>query len=278
MQASCCRLNSPLTVPARVPASVPVSFSGECSFPHPLTVKMHFQLGQAMVEFILALFVLMPLLLIIPLLGKYLDLAHVTTLASRFAAFEASVRHGSSTHGWATAEQLSDELRTGLYKLPARSTTSTRSGSAEPLWYEHRGRPLISTDAASLNVSASHLVPSGLARPRFADDLGLADGHLFHASVSLRVNNIADLTPFDELDLRIERHSALLVDSWAAANSAAVVKALQRRPGKLTGHFPYQPLQSLLTPIKPFIRILEGEHAPTGGEVSPDVVPEDRIR
>lgn len=270
------RRRVPVTLPATPPVPLPSLAAAASS--RVRTTGFAACAGQAMTEFLLALLLLMPLLLIIPLLGKYLDLAHLTTLASRFAAFEASVRHGSSHHGWASAEQLNEELRTRLYKLPAPSAASPDRGSTEPLWYEHRGRPLFTGEAASLNVSTTQLVPSGLPRPHFADDLGLADDHLFQASVTLSLHNIADLAPFDELDLRFERHHVLLVDSWAAASSAAVVNALQRRPGKLNGPFPYQPLQSLLTPIRPFIRILEGERAPVGGEVAADVVPEDRIR
>ena len=74
-----------------------------------LTMKINnysSQAGQSTIELIVASLILVPLFLIVPLLGKYLDLAQTTEIASRYVAFEGAVHHSSSTEGWKTDAEL----------------------------------------------------------------------------------------------------------------------------------------------------------------------------
>jgi hypothetical protein len=63
--------------------------------------------GQAMVELVIAAgFVLVPLFLAIPLIGKYLDMRSAAVQASRYAAWERTVWYGgsaASSIGWTAA-------------------------------------------------------------------------------------------------------------------------------------------------------------------------------
>ena len=45
------------------------------------------QQGQALTEFLVASLVVVPLFLLIPMIGKYQDMAHNTLMASRYVAF-----------------------------------------------------------------------------------------------------------------------------------------------------------------------------------------------
>jgi hypothetical protein len=49
------------------------------------------QSGQSLAEFSVALVVLVPLLLIVPLLGKYIDMNQAALQASRYVAWEKTV-------------------------------------------------------------------------------------------------------------------------------------------------------------------------------------------
>ncbi len=51
------------------------------------------QHGQAMPEFLVAMLALVPLFIIVPYLAQYIEVAHSTTSASRFAGYEASMYH-----------------------------------------------------------------------------------------------------------------------------------------------------------------------------------------
>ena len=70
----------------------------------------HRQHGQSTVEFLVLALVLLPLFLIVPLLGKQLDIAQTAASASRYVAFEGVVHHGSSLQPWKSDAQLADEV------------------------------------------------------------------------------------------------------------------------------------------------------------------------
>ena len=67
------------------------------------------QAGQATTEFVVLCLALVPIALIVPLLGKYIDLMHATEAASRYVAFEGTVHHSST--GWKGDAVLSEEVR-----------------------------------------------------------------------------------------------------------------------------------------------------------------------
>ena len=63
-----------------------------------LNITVRQQLGQAMTEFnVVAAFVLVPLFIMIPLLGKYIDMKHSSVQAARYMAWERTVYFETST-------------------------------------------------------------------------------------------------------------------------------------------------------------------------------------
>jgi hypothetical protein len=118
--------------------------------------------GQAMTELLIAAsFVLIPLFLLIPLLGKYIDIRHAAIQAARYEAWEYTVWYNGTAGG------ISDD-RPGGYPntLPIKTVTQTESESMRrffsrtdlpvsgdddsgwdiadrnPLWTDHRGNAL----------------------------------------------------------------------------------------------------------------------------------------
>ena len=88
------------------------------------------QRGQSTVELVVLSFVLIPLLLIVPLVGKYMDIAQTTAEASRYTAFEGTVRHSSSTDGWKSDADLATEVRRRFFsnsEMPSVMNTSADS-------------------------------------------------------------------------------------------------------------------------------------------------------
>lgn len=137
------------------------------------------QLGQAMTEFqITAVYILVPLFLFIPLLGKYLDIKHATIEAARYQAWEYTA--------WYNAADNHDIMKNFTsasvpYKTPAQTVTETqrrffsaiREGSAaipistadkdkgwkavdrNPLWTDHRAQPLFTGNMTATLVTSS---------------------------------------------------------------------------------------------------------------------------
>lgn len=101
------------------------------------------QHGQAMTEFLVACLVLIPLFLAMPLLGKYLDMAHAGVQGSRYLAWERTV--------WAPSDksdlELIQEMRHRVYTAvgePLRPTDGAGPPAAyNPLWKDQAGAPML---------------------------------------------------------------------------------------------------------------------------------------
>ena len=107
---------------------------------------------------ITAAFVLIPLLLLIPLLGKYIDIQHATIEAARYEAWEYTVWYASNNErptGFTGAQPVKGTVQTQREALKRFFTSTDRPidsvadtgatiGPAErnPLWTDHRGDPL----------------------------------------------------------------------------------------------------------------------------------------
>ena len=239
--------------------------------------------GQSTVEFIVLALVLIPLLLTVPLIGKYMDLAQTTTSASRYVAFEGMVHHGASLHPWKSDAALAVEVRRRLFSnsdAPIKSDDVAGDFNAHrnPLWFDHRGDALLPSFAS--NVGASSLRES-LDQPfgaAYASGMGLSRSNLHTGVARVTVPDIDGLAPFDTLGLAMQRTTTVLVDPWSASGPDTVRSAVRNDGWNPLGHFPYRPLQVLVTPIEPFVAVLEGASPPDIGRVDPEFVPADRIR
>lgn len=247
---------------------------------HPPARRMR---GQSTVEFLVLALVLLPLILIVPLLGKQLDIAQTAASASRYVAFEGTVRHGSSLQTWTPDAQLADEVRRRFFST---STAVVKTGDVagefgahrNPLWTDHRGDALLPSFAANVGTASRRTAPTQPASAVFASGMGLDTNNLHTGSVRIKVADVAGLAPFDALGLSIERHTTVLVDPWSASGPAAVRSALRRGPWRLEGHFPFGVLEAAAAPLKLIPLVLEGTRLPEIGRVDPDFVPADRIR
>ena len=105
--------------------------------------------GQALTETLVALIVLVPILLLIPYLGKYLDVKHKTEDSARYVLWERTIFSdpGSS---WQSGEnqksdaRLKNEVRARILEEPrAGIVAQTQSGTLNPLWEDHTGDDLV---------------------------------------------------------------------------------------------------------------------------------------
>src|SRR5690606_31683869 len=117
--------------------------------------------GQAMTELLIAAtFVLVPLLLLIPLLGKYIDIRHATIQAARYEAWEYTVWYNGSYGGTddrpkgypnplpvkTVVETEREAMRRCFSNTETPITGNDYTGWDHPyrnvLWTDHRGNPL----------------------------------------------------------------------------------------------------------------------------------------
>ena len=245
------------------------------------------QAGQSTIELIVASLILVPLFLIVPLLGKYLDLAQTTEIASRYVAFEGAVHHSSSTEGWKTDAELATEVRRRFYSrndlsVKTNDVVSEIDHDRNPLWVDHRGDfllPNFNNVSVKTTKKTQDTLFNGVTElANLSSNFNLPDENLYSGAVSIKLANIASLEPFDKIGLSMTRKTVLLVDSWASKSPFEVRSKIKESGLKV---FPYQALQIPATILNPFISLFEdgfgGASPPEIGRVDEDIVPKDRV-
>lgn len=186
-----------------------------------------------MIEFLVVALTLVPLFLLVPLIGKYLDIKQASIAASRKLAFECTVRY-EDCNDLNSHPAFADEIRSRFFAGDtALALTNDRpaaaaieAGNGNPLWVDRRGRPLlenfedvgIRTDASDIDAGAS-LVSSLLAAGPDMFDLELERG-LFDARVQVSVardnGGESFIDQLDSLALNMQFHTAILTNAWDA--------------------------------------------------------------
>lgn len=198
-------------------------------------MRTHIQ-GHALTEFLAVSAVLVPLLLLVPVIGKMQDLVHAVQMGSRTAAFDATVHHPGGA-GWKPVAQWADEIRARHFAgtdAPVRTGQQPADGERRPLWTDPLGRPLVpdlgavrvgfgpasADDPASGFTAADDGRPFGLNPLAAPSRLGLQAAGTFGADVSVPLARLPEgvraLQPFDRLDLTLQARTSLLVDGWTA--------------------------------------------------------------
>ena len=238
------------------------------------------QTGQSTVEFIVVSLVLVPLFLIVPLIGKYLDLAQTTQIASRYVAFEGAVHHSSNSTGWKTDAELATEVRRRFYSrndlsVKTNDVVSEIDTDRNPLWVDHRGDTLL-PDFSNVSVRTTKKSMGTIFNvASLSSYFKLPDESLYSGTVSVQLANVAGFAPFDAINLSMTRKTVVLVDPWAAKGSSDVSSKVSASEIVL----PTILLDGAAFFLNPVVAITEpGSSPPDIGKVEPDWVPTDRLK
>lgn len=233
--------------------------------------------GQATTEFTLLALVLTPLFIAVPLIGKYLDLAQTTEIAARYLAFEATVSEADAAGSSDAA--LAAEVRTRFFggggsplrSLAGRQDEAARSRNA--LWTDPHARSLLPAPPADIAVETSRRPLAHALAAAGADGLALEGGHEHQVVLTVRLQDLSGLPPFDALGLAIRRHQVIHSGAWAAHGPADVSSRIERG-GALT-----YPIAGLKTLDRSAGRLpaLVLDPTPEVGRVHPEIVPCDRL-
>lgn len=105
--------------------------------------------GQALSETLVAFVVLVPIFMLVPYLGKYLDVKHKAEDGARYALWERTVFSDPGASWDANENQKSDgrirnEIRARFLEEPrAAITAQTPTTERNPLWEDHTGGELV---------------------------------------------------------------------------------------------------------------------------------------
>jgi len=253
--------------------------------------------GQALTEFIVVALVLIPLFLLLPMIGKYQDIAHSVQLASRYAAFDAMIRNDANGT-WKPEAQLAEELRRRFFSDPdAPIRTNDGDGGHEanrnPFWRDPKGATLIADFQRDVKLSfGPGDSPSHDDAFTAADDdwpfpthrlLALRSRGIYTAKVSVALANlpsgVKSYEPFDRIDLALVRSTSVVIDPWAADGPIQA----EQRFGDSPLLFPAVALRGANSLVAAAVGVIDlpgGLKVPKLGtlEFWRDVVPADRLR
>jgi hypothetical protein len=279
------------------------------SRPHLSFIVAHPRLrGQSTTEFVVLALVLTPLMLTVPLLGKYLDLTQHASQASRYAAFEISVRGPVTVKDEATvaAEARRRLFSTSEAPVKTNDVAGDFAGMRNPLWTDFRGDHFLPRFVDGITHEAAQetrAVPSR-ALAVFAGPTGfkLPEDNLYTARISVLPETPRDFKFWSDsnpgIDLRMNRQTGILIDAWNAASADVVRDKIENAgpssPAIVMPSFDPNIMRSLIDnaaalgpyPILPLklqgqtLGILPqslGEPRPRFGEHDPNIVPCDRL-
>ena len=221
-----------------------------------------------MVEFCVLLTALLPLMLLLPLLGRHIDLIHTAEIASRYVAFE-SIAH-DPLNGRLNDDQIAaDVARRFFSRSDVLIHTAEPPSDALPerngLWVDHRAQPLLPDLRNSISVTtrAATRDPFPAARHWWHDGFDLRSRNLITGTVTVRPVLLPPIT----------RKTALLVDDWSALGTRDVQLRIENAGASA---YPSGELDPLLKVIGQFPRLLTDEPMKPGLK-DWEVVPCDRL-
>lgn len=264
--------------------------------------------GQSTTEFVVLALVLTPLFLAVPLLGKYLDLTQHASQASRYAAFEISVRGPATVKDEATvaAEARRRLFSTSDAPVKTNDIAGDFAGMRNPLWTDFRGDHFLPRFADGITHDAARESRAAPERrlAKYAGENGfrLDQDNLYTARINVMPEGPRDFKFWSDgnpgVNLRMNRQTGILINAWNAASADEVKDRIENAgpssPPLLIPSFDPNPLQALtdsLADLGPYpvwllkaqgatlgwLPTLLGEPKPDFGKHDPNIVPCDRL-
>ena len=262
--------------------------------------------GQAMTEFVIgSVLFAIPVFLLIPIVGKYLDMRATAVQAARYVAWERTVFYGGNAASvtWPANDKaggtIQNEVRQRLFSEGTaiaggdgaagdwgsngiKANWHNRNGSAMLASYGAVGQslsnddtPNIASDVVNLIVTVTDALGSFTLETK-----GLYTGQVSVGVTTQPINNSLSYNAADAFDpgaLTFNESNVILANGWNAGGSDHVKSQTQG----LT------PTSLFATdPVKTVFDILKGAMAAVStqelwflelGKVEPDVVPPDRL-
>lgn len=244
--------------------------------------------GQAMVETLVALLVVVPLWIGIFYVSRWHDLQHAAIAAARHAAFETWVAAGTVDPAQVEALTRRRIFSDDPARFVAAAPGAAQAGEARPLWQDSRGARLVAAPGPSVAVGRTAQPEEVAEAERFAFGLigparslggppfDLQRDAARGVTVTVPVAHAADLpAPIGGLRFDLVERRQLLVDPWASAAPVQV----ERRTAALSTSAALQALVRPLEPLRWAVSTVEPAFARLClGRIESDVVPEDRVR
>jgi len=201
--------------------------------------------GQAISEFLVLAAAIIPLFLLLPMIGKYQDLSHHIQMASRYAAFDATVRNPGQ-NSWKPEDELASEVRRRFFTnsdalIKTGDSPSNSDDQRNFQWSDPFANPLIKDVTKDVLVSygsgkgssSDDALSSSTDGSSFAvhDELNLKARGIYTANVTVNISQLPDgiksIEPFNTMKLSMTRSMSILIDPWTAKDPYDVKSHLE---------------------------------------------------
>jgi hypothetical protein len=205
--------------------------------------------GQALIEFLIVALALIPLLVLIPLIGKYQDIAHFTQIAARYASFDTLVRNSGMSSEKSDSD-VEGEVRQRFFSqsnvlIKTAEVKMDAADNPNKAWTTIGQEKLISS-FSDIRVKRS-VMNEGTQPLPFIFSFG--SGGIQNAQVSVKLANLPAgsefYSPFQAIDLTISRKSSVLVNGWAGKSPEDVSSRFNQREWVVAKNLPNELLKTL---------------------------------
>jgi len=273
--------------------------------------------GQAMVEMVIvSAFVLVPLFLAIPVLGKYLDMRAAAVQSARYAAWERTVWFGGASatamgwgshqNNWQANEKTDDQIRrelgvrllsktTDAFSSTDRSASDFNNGIPE-MWHDRTGGALLASYDDIGNAVGNATAPGTMDKVLqpivdLAATLGpfvLEMGGEYAANVTVNVKDF-DRSNFQPLGttMAFKETNVLLGNGWSAGGPDDTTKTAVKQqvqgllPTSIFDGNKKKTVKYITETIQKIGSVFAPELSPRKlefGKIEQDLVPPDRLK
>lgn len=228
--------------------------------------------GQAVVEFMTGVGVIVLFLLAFPLLGKLHEIRLATIEASTYATWQR-IKNGERLTDEALREEVAQRFFSGADVL--LKTNMQHKGNGDPSWLTSKDNSLVEVNEIDVISGISDDGSFGmLGVPRRS--LRLSREGLITERVSVRIMHLDDYSWLPPIPgLKISQSMAGLRNSWTGESPEAVKNRLYRA----SSLFPYPKGQKqVVKTVNGLLNILFHEVKLRTDLVKPDIVPVDRLQ
>lgn len=235
--------------------------------------------GQATVEFLVALLVMVPLFFGTYYFARYADVKHSAIQASRYVAFERAL----DPRGGKSPAVLAEETRARFFtpvslndgEISFHQTTAQLSADRDrvPLWSDATYQPLLQrfSDVAIREAPAGAMSAGvvGQLQNTAGKVFSLPTGGMVRAEVTVPLNNVAHFEVLRNINVGMPGATAIQAGTWSASGAKnGAENVCDRVKPTVLGRYIKPAMVVLGVLMSPFER-----HTPDVGIVLPDYVP-----
>jgi len=243
--------------------------------------------GQATVEFLVALLVMVPMFFGVFYFARYSDVKHSAIQASRYVAFERTL---DPNYRAKTRVQLAEETRARFFTPVSRNSSgeityhqTTAGISADtgrtPLWSDAEYQPMLRrfADVQVSEVNAGALSSGatvGALHTTVGKTFGLPAGGVVRGEVTVPLANVAHFDVLNGINIGLPGATAIGSGGWNASGTKSGTDTVCSR---VLPAVPSSYLSSFMDPLGWVMGLFES-NTPDIGRVLPDYVPPGSVR